>query len=253
MILQDIKLIFGLVLTIFIKSLIESRHLPTKSCPQGCATCSTYNGCFACKPHFYFLLYRSGMKQIGVCTHACPTGYYQNRANDYYRCSRCRVENCATCFDKDFCAFCQPPYFSYQGGCVLTCPLDMYADVRTGDCKAKVDCTVAAWSPWSACTRNGRTCGYKYGTELRIREIVNHPTPGGNPCPELSEERKCRLRIRYCPGQEARAASRAAKKKQAKEREKQRTERTQNLERDKNSIERRKRRKKLIAANNEVE
>ena len=63
------------------------RFLMFVGCPIGCNTCSAYNGCSTCKPRYYFLLHRSGIKQVGLCTHACPVGFYPNSADGYYRCS----------------------------------------------------------------------------------------------------------------------------------------------------------------------
>ena len=55
-------------------------------CPLGCTSCSEMNGCVSCSPNFYMLLVRNGMRQTGVCTHNCPTGFYGVRRSNYSQC-----------------------------------------------------------------------------------------------------------------------------------------------------------------------
>eukprot|EP00057_Strongylocentrotus_purpuratus_P034709 XP_796266.3 PREDICTED: R-spondin-2 isoform X1 [Strongylocentrotus purpuratus] len=194
---------------------MEGKHRG-KGCPLGCSTCSVYNGCITCKPRYLFLLHRSGMKQVGICTHACPVGFYPNSAGDYHRCSRCRIENCDTCYSRTFCSRCQPPYVGLYGKCVLQCPDSMYVNEMTSQCEVKVDCAVSPWSPWSPCIKKGQTCGFKWGEHRRYREVVARPTPEAEPCPELFQGEKCRMHPRYCPGQLPRKPKDKGKRKKEK-------------------------------------
>lgn len=46
--------------------------------------------------------------------------------------------------------------------------------------------------------KKGKTCGFKRGNEVRVREIVQHPSARGNPCPVTSESRKCIVQRKRC-------------------------------------------------------
>lgn len=61
-----------------------------------------------------------------------------------------------------------------------------------------VHCEASEWSPWSPCTKKGKTCGFKRGNEVRVREIIQHPSARGNPCPATSESRKCMVQRKRC-------------------------------------------------------
>lgn len=167
-------------------------------CPRGCKTCSKYNGCITCRPHLFFLLHRSDMKQIGICTHACPNGFYGLRGVDMNTCNRCRVSNCEECFSRNFCTRCKSPYYLCNGKCTSSCPDGTYPDEKSGECRRTVDCEVASWSGWGICLKMGKTCGYKWGLETRNREVLVQPTLNGRPCPTITEARQCRMKPRHC-------------------------------------------------------
>lgn len=61
-------------------------------------------------------------------------------------------------------------------------------------------CEVGEWSEWSPCSRSGRTCGFKRGQETRTRQVLQYPSPFGNPCPEISEIKECLVKRRKCSG-----------------------------------------------------
>ncbi|XP_077991436.1 R-spondin-2-like [Glandiceps talaboti] len=173
----------------------------TRDCPRGCKTCSTFNGCITCRPRLFLLLHRSDMKQIGICTHACPIGYYGQRALDQpSRCYKCRSsDRCEECFSRNFCTRCQAPYFLCNGKCLDSCPDDMFPDEKTGECRWKVDCEVSTWSAWGMCLKMGKTCGFKRGLETRTREVNIQPSPYGKRCPTITESKQCRMKPRHCP------------------------------------------------------
>lgn len=65
-----------------------------------------------------------------------------------------------------------------------------------------VHCDVGEWSEWSPCSRSGRTCGFKRGQETRTRQVLQYPSPFGNPCPEISEVKECLVKRRKCIGKD---------------------------------------------------
>lgn len=63
-------------------------------------------------------------------------------------------------------------------------------------------CEVGHWSEWGTCSRNNRTCGFKWGLETRTRQIVKKPAKDTIPCPTIAESRRCKMAMRHCPGGE---------------------------------------------------
>lgn len=61
-----------------------------------------------------------------------------------------------------------------------------------------VHCEASEWGPWSPCMKKGKTCGFKRGTETRVREILQHPSAKGNLCPPTSETRTCIVQRKKC-------------------------------------------------------
>ncbi|KAH0502544.1 R-spondin-2 [Microtus ochrogaster] len=103
---------------------------------KGCLSCSKDNGCSRCQQKLFFFLRREGMRQYGECLHSCPSGYYGHRAPDMNRCARCRIENCDSCFSKDFCTKCKVGFYLHRGRCFDECP-DGFAPLdETMECVA---------------------------------------------------------------------------------------------------------------------
>lgn len=169
----------------------------SQGCQGGCATCSDYNGCLSCKPRLFFVLERIGMKQIGVCLSSCPSGYYGTRYPDINKCTKCKAD-CDTCFNKNFCTKCKSGFYLHLGKCLDNCPEGLEANNHTMECVNIVHCEVSEWNPWSPCTKKGKTCGFKRGTETRVREIMQHPSAKGNLCPPTNETRKCTVQRKKC-------------------------------------------------------
>ncbi|XP_038057190.1 R-spondin-4-like [Patiria miniata] len=201
MVLIDLEMVLVLCLSVLLAVVDtgETWRVKTRACPQGCNSCSLFNGCITCKPRYLLLLHRSGMKQVGYCRRTCPLGYYASRGGDINRCSKCQVENCEDCFARNFCVRCQSPYYAHEGKCFTVCPEGTWGDRKSGDCLETVHCEVSEWGSWSTCRKNGADCGYKWGEETRMRGIMTQATPGGKACPELTETRKCRILQRNCP------------------------------------------------------
>ncbi|GCB71370.1 R-spondin-3 isoform X1 [Scyliorhinus torazame] len=170
----------------------------SQSCPKGCDRCSEYNGCLSCKPRLFFFLERNGMRQTGVCLSSCPSGYYGVRTPEMNKCTRCRADNCDTCFTKNFCTKCKPGFYLHKGRCFDICPEGFFPSNQTMECTTHVDCEVSAWNAWSSCTKRGKTCGFRRGSESRKREIVQFPSAHGKLCPKITESRKCIVQKKRC-------------------------------------------------------
>uniref|UniRef100_F6USY9 R-spondin-3 n=1 Tax=Ornithorhynchus anatinus TaxID=9258 RepID=F6USY9_ORNAN len=184
----------------------------SQGCQGGCATCSDYNGCLSCKPRLFFVLERIGMKQIGVCLSSCPSGYFGTRYPDINKCTKCKAE-CETCFTRTFCTKCKNGYYIHMGKCLDSCPEGLETNNHTMECTSVVHCEASEWSSWGPCTKKGKTCGFKRGTETRIREIVQHPSAKGSPCPAVSETRKCTVQRKKCQKGERGKKGRERKRK----------------------------------------
>ncbi|XP_014773412.1 R-spondin-2 [Octopus bimaculoides] len=167
-------------------------------CPPGCASCSTHNGCLACKQRYFLLLLRYGMRQTGVCRLTCPTGFYGVRRQHFSVCLKCNADKCEACFSKNYCTRCESPYVAYKGKCINGCPNGYYYANYSKECHERVNCMVGSWTSWNSCSRNGQTCGYKYGIEARSRHVLQLPSPNGERCPTLSENQKCKMVMRSC-------------------------------------------------------
>lgn len=83
-------------------------------------------------------------------------------------------------------------------------------------------CEVGQWSEWGTCSRNNKTCGFKWGLETRTRQIVKKPAKDTIPCPTIAESRRCKMAMRHCPG-----GRRATKTKEKKKKKKNLMERAQ--------------------------
>ncbi|RLW13270.1 hypothetical protein DV515_00000472 [Chloebia gouldiae] len=138
------------------------------------------------------------MRQYGECLHSCPSGYYGLRTPDMNRCSRCRIENCDSCFSRDFCTKCKSGFYSHRGRCFRGCPAGFAALEELMECVE--GCEVGQWSEWGTCSRNNKTCGFKWGLETRTRQIVKKPAKDTIPCPTIAESRRCKMAMRHCPG-----------------------------------------------------
>ncbi|KAF7247001.1 R-spondin-2 [Varanus komodoensis] len=110
----------------------------------------------------------------------------------------CRIENCDSCFSRDFCTKCKPGFYLYRGRCFGECP-DGFAPLEEM-MECVEGCEVGPWSEWGICSRNNKTCGFKWGLETRTRQIVKKPAKDTIPCPTIAESRRCKMALRHCPG-----------------------------------------------------
>lgn len=173
-------------------------------------------------PDCFFVLERIGMKQIGVCLSSCPSGYYGTRYPDINKCTKCKVD-CDTCFNKNFCTKCKSGFYLHLGKCLDSCPEGLEANNHTMECVSIVHCEASEWSPWSPCMKKGKTCGFKRGTETRVRDILQHPSAKGNLCPPTSETRTCIVQRKKCSKGERGKKGRERKRKKLNKEERKET------------------------------
>ncbi|XP_044311058.1 R-spondin-4 [Varanus komodoensis] len=164
----------------------------------GCVMCSEENGCISCQQRLFLLIWRDGIRQNGACVHACPPGYFGVRGQEVNRCIKCKSPSCDSCFSKDFCMKCKERFYLHKGKCLGACPPSTTAQHGTRECLEK--CEMGPWGDWGPCTNQGRTCGSRWGSATRVREVVGSSKEDAAACPGLSESRKCRMK-KHCPGE----------------------------------------------------
>uniref|UniRef100_A0A4W6C639 R-spondin 1 n=1 Tax=Lates calcarifer TaxID=8187 RepID=A0A4W6C639_LATCA len=172
------------------------------SCPKGCDRCSEYNGCIKCKPKLFIFLERNDIRQIGVCLASCPMGYFGMRNPEgNNRCTQCKIDNCEACFNRNFCTKCKEGLYSHSGRCYVTCPPGQRTANETMECVGQraSECELGEWSQWGSCMKKNKTCGFKKGSQSRVRAPlpqVHSPdtSPASVPsqtCAPQTERRKC--------------------------------------------------------------
>uniref|UniRef100_A0A8C4EDL4 R-spondin Fu-CRD domain-containing protein n=1 Tax=Dicentrarchus labrax TaxID=13489 RepID=A0A8C4EDL4_DICLA len=166
----------------------------SRLCPAGCATCSALNGCLSCKPRLFFHLELDGMRQRGTCLSTCPRGHYGMRSRHISTCTRCK-EDCASCFSEHFCTHCHLGHFLFRGKCENSCPNGLTANAFL-QCVPQVHCQVGEWTDWGPCVRKRSMRAYRRGEETRTRQVLQSPSLHGDPCPHVSEIRKCVIKKR---------------------------------------------------------
>ncbi|XP_068179785.1 R-spondin-1 [Antennarius striatus] len=172
------------------------------SCPKGCDRCSEYNGCIKCKPKLFIFLERNDIRQIGVCLASCPMGYFGMRNPEgNNRCTQCKIDNCEACFNRNFCTKCKEGLYSHSGRCYVSCPPDQRTANETMECVGQrpAECELGEWSQWSSCMKKNKTCGFKKGSQSRVRVPVlqtHGPDTAlasvpSQTCAPQTEKRKC--------------------------------------------------------------
>uniref|UniRef100_A0A672HC47 R-spondin 1 n=1 Tax=Salarias fasciatus TaxID=181472 RepID=A0A672HC47_SALFA len=151
----------------FIVSAVSTEGPP--SCPKGCDRCSEYNGCIKCKPKLFIFLERNDIRQIGVCLASCPVGYFGMRNPEgNNKCTQCKIDNCEACFNHNFCTKCKEGLYSHSGRCYVSCPPGQRTANETMECPAS-ECELGEWSQWGSCMKKNKTCGFKKGSQSRVR------------------------------------------------------------------------------------
>ncbi|XP_054900200.1 R-spondin-3-like [Poeciliopsis prolifica] len=160
---------------------MRSPHISTCiKCKVDCASCFSENFCTRCHPgHFLFR---------GKCESSCPNGLTANAA--LRECTEC-PEGCELCVGRNNCTRCRADMYLLHGQCNHTCPKGFEPDVQLMQCMSQVHCEVGEWTSWSQCVRKQNTTVHRRGEETRTRQILHFPSASGDPCPHVSEIRKC--------------------------------------------------------------
>ncbi|XP_009321410.1 PREDICTED: R-spondin-2 [Pygoscelis adeliae] len=175
----------------------------------------------ACQP-LGLLCTRSELNAVvlNLERHVWGTGAEREWECGVQMCEGCRIENCDSCFSRDFCTKCKTGFYSHRGRCFRGCPPGFAALEELMECVE--GCEVGQWSEWGTCSRNNKTCGFKWGLETRTRQIVKKPVKDTIPCPTIAESRRCKMAMRHCPG-----GRRPTKTKDKKKKKKNLMERAQ--------------------------
>uniref|UniRef100_A0A3Q3MHU4 R-spondin 3 n=1 Tax=Mastacembelus armatus TaxID=205130 RepID=A0A3Q3MHU4_9TELE len=154
----------------------RSPHVSTCTrCREDCAFCFSENFCTHCYPgHFLFQ---------GKCENSCPHGLTANAAL-----RECTGETLTTaCYSRTAVVY----LYFLHGQCHLVCPSGFEPDVQLMQCIPKVHCEVGDWTDWGPCVRKRSIRAYRRGKETRTRQILQPPSVYGDPCPQMSQFRKC--------------------------------------------------------------
>ncbi|NWH76936.1 RSPO1 protein, partial [Piaya cayana] len=171
----------------------------SQGCARGCDLCSEFNGCLRCSPKLFILLERNDIRQIGICLPSCPLGYFGLRNTDMNKCIKCKIENCESCFSRNFCTKCKEGLYLHKGRCYVTCPEGYSAANGTMECSSPAQCEMSEWGPWGPCSKKRKLCGFKKGNEERTRRILQAPSGDASLCPPTTEVRRCTVQKNQCP------------------------------------------------------
>ncbi|XP_039981939.1 R-spondin-3-like [Xiphias gladius] len=168
---------------------MRSPHINTCTrCKEECAFCFSENFCTRC--HAAHFLFR------GKCENSCPNGLTANTA--LRECTECPI-GCEVCVRRNVCLRCRADLYFLHGQCHLTCPSGSEPDVQVMQCIPQVNCEVGEWTEWGPCMQKRSMRPYSRGKETRTRQILRAPSLFGDPCPHVSEIRKCVLKKRQSP------------------------------------------------------
>nr|XP_020442849.1 R-spondin-3-like isoform X2 [Monopterus albus] len=159
----------------------RSPHINTCArCKEDCAFCFSESFCTRCHPsHFLFR---------GKCVKSCPHGLTSNTV--LRECTECPV-GCEACVRRKMCGRCRADLYFLHGQCHLACPSGSEPDVQLMQCVLQVHCEVGDWTDWGPCIQKRSTRTYRRGEETRTRQVLRSPSVYADPCPHVSEFRKC--------------------------------------------------------------
>ncbi|XP_068610258.1 R-spondin-3-like [Brachionichthys hirsutus] len=159
----------------------RSRHMSTcKRCKEDCASCFSANFCTRC--HTGHFLYR------GKCESNCPNGLTGNAT--LRECTECSA-GCEECVRRNVCVRCRADFYLLHDQCNVTCPGEFVPDLQLRQCLPRVHCEVGEWTDWSPCVQRRNTQAHRRGEESRTRLVLQPPGIYGDPCPHVSEVRRC--------------------------------------------------------------
>uniref|UniRef100_A0A1A8D4J0 R-spondin homolog n=1 Tax=Nothobranchius kadleci TaxID=1051664 RepID=A0A1A8D4J0_NOTKA len=130
----------------------------------------------------------------------------QTRVNN--RCKQCKIDNCEACFNRNFCTKCKEGLYSHSGRCYVSCPPGLHTDNETMECigQRASECELGEWSQWSSCMKKNKTCGFKRGSQSRVRSPlpqIHSPDPSpslvtSQTCVPEAERRQCNVTRTPC-------------------------------------------------------
>ncbi|XP_041831652.1 R-spondin-3-like [Melanotaenia boesemani] len=165
---------------------VRSPHISTcTKCKADCASCFSENFCTRCHPsHFLFR---------GRCENSCPMGLTANIV--LRECTECPT-GCELCVRRNMCKRCNADMYHLHGQCHHTCPKGFEPDGDLMQCIPQIHCEVGEWTSWGQCAQKNTTKPYRRGEETRTRQVLRSPSVYGDPCPHVSEIRKCVIKKR---------------------------------------------------------
>uniref|UniRef100_A0A8C7WU80 R-spondin Fu-CRD domain-containing protein n=1 Tax=Oryzias sinensis TaxID=183150 RepID=A0A8C7WU80_9TELE len=113
--------------------------------------------------------------------------------------SECKIDNCEACFNRNFCTKCKEGLYSHSGRCYVSCPPGQRTANETMECVGQhaLECELGEWSQWSSCMKKNKTCGFKKGSQFRVRAPLQQTYAADSSstfeetCTSQSERRKC--------------------------------------------------------------
>ncbi|XP_056142188.1 R-spondin-1 isoform X2 [Lampris incognitus] len=121
-------------------------------------------------------------------------------------------KGCDRCSEYNGCVKCKPKLFIFLerndirqiGVCLASCPVGYFGmrNPETNRCTRQpaVECELGEWSQWGPCMKKNKTCGFKRGSQSRVREPLQQvsgldssvaPVTSEPPCAPQTERRKC--------------------------------------------------------------
>ncbi|MBN3297719.1 RSPO1 protein, partial [Amia calva] len=125
-------------------------------------------------------------------------GYFGVRNPDMNKCTKCKIDNCEACFSRNFCTKCKEGLYLHRGRCYSSCPEGFSTANGTAECTSTVQCELGEWGPWGPCTKKGKLCGFRKGTQNRTRESLQPPSLDPSLCPPETENKKCTVQKKPC-------------------------------------------------------
>lgn len=162
-------------------------------CPVGCELCVRSNMCARCRADLYFL--------HGQCHITCPRGFEPDvqlmqcipQGKRYFNNNPHAFDISYTYNHKEH--LCIVSICIHTVLCFHFLPLvSVYLIISSSH--FIVDCEVGEWTEWGPCIRKRSTRAYRKGKETRTRQVLHAPSIYGDPCPHLSEIRKCVIKKR---------------------------------------------------------
>ncbi|XP_061531684.1 R-spondin-1 isoform X3 [Phycodurus eques] len=130
-------------------------------------------------------------------------------------------KGCERCSEYNGCIKCKAKLFIYLerndiqqvGVCLTSCPMGYFGMRNPEGNNRCTQCQLSEWSQWGSCMKRNKTCGFKKGSQSRVRLPLQHPRkrdpPSGalqhsQPCTPQTERRKCVMAKTPCVSEKTR-------------------------------------------------